>query len=324
MRDLVADRVTSLARTRLRPGAVGQVHSIFAGVLNLRLASPRSGADDEWLSLHCLPPDAPLPSPFAIACPPPRDAGAPVMAGVAPGLEVRVSANALWLGQAGRVDLRVAATVGVEPRAEAGPREPAGSLVATALARTRGGLLPAAAGVLRLGPTPDELLARVAAPRLARLAVATDRLDAAECRCAAIALLGLGPGLTPSGDDVLVGWVAALWASTREARRLVQEVRAELLAAAAERTTALSGAFLSAALAGAIAEPLHRFVRRPGPVSVDGLLQVGATSGADSLAGYLLAQRPRPGAIRSPSSVPRARVGSVARVSGPASIGGPP
>lgn len=304
MLSLVADRLTALAWARLQPGGVGRVHSVFASVVNLRLAPGRPNGDDGWLSLHLLSPVAPLPSPFAIACPPPRDPSAPAMADVAPGLEVRVSGDALWLGRAVRVALRAATTVGVEPRAATRPREPVGLLVTTALARTRGGLLPAAAGVLRLGPTPDEPLARVAAPWLVRLAGATDRLDVAECRRAAIALLGLGPGLTPSGDDVLVGWAAALWASTSEVRRLAHEVRAALLAAAAERTTALSQAFLSAALAGAIAEPLRRFVRRPDPVSLDGLLQVGATSGADSLAGYLLARRSRPGAIRSLSSVP--------------------
>jgi hypothetical protein len=227
--------------------------------------------------------------------------GAPAVADLAPGLPVRVTADAVWLGDDVRVDVRGAVTVDVQLPATA-PMPPVPRLVAMALARSRGGLLPAVAGVLRIGPAPADPLAQLAAPRLLRLARATAHADAAGCRSAAISLLGLGPGLTPAGDDVLVGWAAALWASGAANRRLVRRVRSGLLAAAAERTTDLSRAFLAAALAGAVGEPLRGVIGRPDPAAVTGLLDVGATSGADCIAGYLLARRAWHLAARDPAS----------------------
>jgi hypothetical protein len=130
----------------------------------------------------------------------------------------------------------------------------------------------------------------VAGPALARLADATAAGDPDGCVRAGRPLLGLGPGLTPAGDDVLVGWLAGLWASGGQGRRLLAAVGRELAAAAAERTGALSRAFLLAAVDGQAAEPVWAFVRQPDETRVRALLALGASSGADLLAGYLLAR----------------------------------
>src|SRR5262249_42586767 len=63
-----------------------------------------------------------------------------------------------------------------------------------------------------------------------------------------VGLLGLGPGLTPSGDDVLCGVLVALHAlgEPRAAGKLGDAIAAETRRA----TTPLSGAFLAAAAQG--------------------------------------------------------------------------
>jgi hypothetical protein len=106
----------------------------------------------------------------------------------------------------------------------------------------------------------------------------------------ATALLGLGPGLTPSGDDCLVGWLAGLWVGGAQGRALLAAIAPALLAAARERTGDLGRAFLVAAAAGQVAEPVRDFVVTPSPSHLAGLLALGATSGGDLLAGYCLAR----------------------------------
>ena len=146
-------------------------------------------------------------------------------------------------------------------------------------------------GALLVGDVPpSDPLARAAAPALARLYRATWARHTADCLAAARPLLGLGPGLTPAGDDCLVGWLSGAWAAGADGRRLVEAVRPGLLAAATHLTTRLSAAFLAAAVNGEAAEPLHGFVLAPTEARLAGLLELGATSGADLLAGYLLAR----------------------------------
>jgi hypothetical protein len=152
------------------------------------------------------------------------------------------------------------------------------------------GLLPVAGAVLRGTTPPPGPLARIAAPGLAALARATRGRDAEAALTAARALIGLGPGLTPAGDDCLVGWLAGLWAGGERDRALVASTGRGLLAAARERTGPLSCAFLAAAVAGAFAEPVRAFVARPDESRLAALLALGATSGADLLAGYSLAR----------------------------------
>lgn len=62
-------------------------------------------------------------------------------------------------------------------------------------------------------------------------------------------LLGLGPGLTPSGDDVLCGVMLALRAVGRHESALAVELEQQVLGGLA-RTTALSGTLLRAAARG--------------------------------------------------------------------------
>jgi hypothetical protein len=146
------------------------------------------------------------------------------------------------------------------------------------------------AALLSERPVLPDSLAGMAAPALARLYTATSIGDATECLSSARLLLGLGPGLTPAGDDCLVGWLAGAWTAGAAGRRLVGALGPALLKEAARRTGPLSSAFLAAALVGEVAEPVSRFVAVPDAERLESLLALGATSGADLLGGYLLAR----------------------------------
>lgn len=104
-------------------------------------------------------------------------------------------------------------------------------------------------------------------------------------------LIGLGEGLTPSGDDVLCGVLLALRHLGRPAYadRLWEVLAGELTG----RTTALSATLLAAAAAGdAVPEAVDVLAglagHRPLEPAVDRLLGVGATSGSDLAHGLLV------------------------------------
>ncbi len=106
-------------------------------------------------------------------------------------------------------------------------------------------------------------------------------------------IAGRGPGLTPSGDDLLVGIMHALtvWPALA-AERGAAELRALLSEASAPRTTRISRAYLTAASLGLATEPWHDFVHSLTEdddtvlAAVSALLHVGETSGADAVTGF--------------------------------------
>lgn len=115
-----------------------------------------------------------------------------------------------------------------------------------------------------------------------------DRTGAAE---SAARLIGLGPGLTPSGDDVLVGIEAALHAVGHPAAGFL----APALGDVAERTTDVAATFLRHAAAGEFAERVHTLLAsllgsddETIPAAIDRAVAWGATSGMDCLLGVLV------------------------------------
>ena len=107
-----------------------------------------------------------------------------------------------------------------------------------------------------------------------------------------IDLLGAGRGLTPSGDDCIVGLLVALHALG--ARDVAATVACVVARHAPHRTSRLSAAHLDAACAGEAIEPLHGAIAAiaagtsPEP-ALDALERFGHGSGFDALAGVLLA-----------------------------------
>ena len=167
----------------------------------------------------------------------------------------------------------------------------------------RGGLA-ALVGPLLLGQAVQEMpLVWMALPKMRLLARAAREQDMAGVEEATRGLAGLGPGLTPAGDDVLAGFAAvmAMLSARISADGTSRSHVAEVIAAVARpRTTMLSGVLLEHAARGEVAEQLGEMlltlalpVEESGAVlcAADKLLAFGETSGGDTLLGVLLGLR---------------------------------
>jgi hypothetical protein len=148
----------------------------------------------------------------------------------------------------------------------------------------------------------DEAFARVARRRLARLRLwLVERVAARSAPANALAeavrdLVGLGPGLTPSGDDVLIGALALLDALAGD-HAGAGTMRKNLARAVADvppaLTSPLSRCFLRVAAAGHIGERLHAAVSScvagDADTAIAAIRDVGQTSGWDMMAGIVAA-----------------------------------
>lgn len=181
-----------------------------------------------------------------------------------PGTQVALAGGALWVG-----DRPHEAVV------------PSPAPVAPAIGRAR-------ALCSRLSACRSVRRRRVAIAPLIESVV--DALRRGDEHGAAELLVGWGPGLTPTGDDVLVGLAVAdaLCGGGAGAARLIELATRD----AAERTTFLSRALLEAAHAGRFAPALvalaeaddHRARSR----AVARVERIGSTSGTDLLVGVEL------------------------------------
>ena len=138
----------------------------------------------------------------------------------------------------------------------------------------------------------QEHLDRALEQRIAELAAAIARGCLVDIQKAAAGLAGLGPGLTPYGDDVLAGAALALWAAHHP---LCGEIGAAIARAAVPVTHSLSGAFLDAAGHGLASADWHALLEALGG---DDFLEVehaarrvaatGGTSGRAMLRGFIV------------------------------------
>jgi hypothetical protein len=185
-------------------------------------------------------------------------------------------------------------------------------LEARSVAAVRDGAARLAAAVRSLG-VPAGFGARLvvaalpfplagAADRADALAEACRRDDATSAATAARGLLGLGPGLTPSGDDFVgAAFFARLRLAAGGAGDLVawQAAAADVRAAAARLTHPLSAALLDDLLDGQTWQPLHALTHTLARADDAGacdaarrLVRLGHSSGWDLLAGFLAGAAP--------------------------------
>ena len=145
-----------------------------------------------------------------------------------------------------------------------------------------------------VGPWPEGSrgdLADRARPVMSGLRKAVRDRNGEAAATMARALIGLGPGLTPSGDDALVGVAAACHALGSP----VSGFLADALVDVDARTTAIAASYLRHAGRGEFAERIHVLladllgsdVSRIEPV-VRAFVNWGASSGTDCLVGVLL------------------------------------
>jgi len=147
------------------------------------------------------------------------------------------------------------------------------------------------------------MLERALGARMAQtlpiLAHATETSDAGTAVSALSALVGLGAGLTPAGDDFIVGYLAALWSRSHREPRIAALLRAlsAPVGGLSLHTNAISRQMLLDALQGHFAERLTEVVRcvcGGGDVAGASMraLEVGHSSGADALCGLLFGYSP--------------------------------
>jgi len=109
---------------------------------------------------------------------------------------------------------------------------------------------------------------------------------------AAQGLAGLGPGLTPAGDDFLMGLIYRIWLEKEEEQ--ADSLISEIVRVAGPKTNTLSRALIQAAGRKEASYPWHRLHRAilDGQssyiiITLNRILAIGHTSGADALAGFL-------------------------------------
>jgi Protein of unknown function (DUF2877) len=142
------------------------------------------------------------------------------------------------------------------------------------------------------------LLSRTVDRRGLCLARAARHLRVHEAARAVEGLIGCGPGLTPSGDDLIVGFLAGLWSTGGDdpARHTFRRALCAAVAAAAGSTGDISRVYLTHATRGRFAEPLATLATRIGDGAPVGeierltaaALRVGHSSGRDGVLGLLL------------------------------------
>lgn len=262
-------------RWRARAGRA-TVHSVFERVINLRSAGgdlfaiAAAGADD---------------APDTVVA-----AGPLAVAGVAPGELVHASAERLAM--ANGIELAIA---GARPWRPVLPAYPAHQeRLRRHLGVVRRSLAAVWAPCTSVSPLGRELAGLLAHRRqLLCAAIAAGDRDAA-CRHGQ-AMLGLGPGLTPSGDDFLAGFLVVLHLPGGPGETF-QDL-GELIVNGAERcTNAISVAMLRAAAQGRVRERVIALLRElvaGEPHGVDGalghVLAIGSSSGGDMAAGIVAA-----------------------------------
>jgi hypothetical protein len=120
-----------------------------------------------------------------------------------------------------------------------------------------------------------------------------------EVRLLADKLIGLGPGLTPSGDDILSGIMASgvyLGLVSTELRPHVMEMNAAIVKRLRGRTNRISFNFLMDASRGEVYRPAKELIgnilcstKRDNLFSLAGVMMgIGSTSGRDMLEGILI------------------------------------
>ncbi len=219
------------------------------------------------------------------------------LTGIRPGMTVRPS-PAGWSIPAAGVEIDASRAVTWSPTLPAAATLRSGPGLARTVSAARrlaaarapaGGLGPLISGA---GGAEDLWLAR-ARVLIAAQGAALRGGDAAAAIGPSVALDGLGVGLTPSGDDFLVGLLAGLEASGDPARL---DLAAAIAASAPLRTTAIGAAALLHACRGAFSERLHdllvalalgRLEALAAPI--ERAMAYGATSGIDTLVGVFSA-----------------------------------
>lgn len=287
--ELEATLVSDAIRPVLADGGRTTVHSVHATVANIQVGEALITISD--------PSVAPLPNGIGVRRPVDFRG-----LGIAPGLAVVLTRNEIRVPSIGLV-VSLAGASGWSPRLTpldlgAADRWRTRTAIvrsmAAAASRRRPGARDGIGGHLEAGDDATVgRLSRAAIERLDLLCAALRESDIAAATNAAVALVGLGPGLTPSGDDALVGLSAAFAALGKWKTPEATFVESAAIVAAT-RTTLVGATFLRHAAAGEFSLGLHSLVDAllgadpsGAPGAIERTVGFGATSGVDTLTGLL-------------------------------------
>jgi hypothetical protein len=131
-----------------------------------------------------------------------------------------------------------------------------------------------------------------------KIILATRQLDTRGTFDSCKKLIGLGQGLTPSGDDLLVGYLAGLWSAVRdrEERRAFLRELGEALRSVATQTNGLSRTYLVLAADGQVSSGITGLIEaicRGWETdrlldAAEKVMRIGHTSGMDTVTGLLV------------------------------------
>ena len=270
----------ALLRSLREPRFRGVVHSVFERVVNVE------GQDGDLFTIASRDLDN-APNTLIV------DSAGFGATGIDPGDRVDVTGSAIAIDM--RIGIRLDRATAWNPALPAYPADDATLCGNLATVRRQ-------IGRLSLG----ELASRGGAPSALACSTAATLERQSELLCAALchgnlaaasahgrAMIGMGPGLTPSGDDFLVGMFAVLHlpgSPCRDARRVCVPV----LAGVERRTHAISVAALKAAAQGRVRASIQSLLRElmdgsPAGLaaSLSAVLAIGSTSGSDIAAGIV-------------------------------------
>jgi Protein of unknown function (DUF2877) len=283
------------------PGGEGEIRGAHGTVIAVFARSFYLG--DATGGLVCIGPPGLGRGPLNMLCDLPRDLDW-LSRGLCPGMVARRDGTILRIDGIGAFSLDgAAAWRPAPPPGNWSPETLAAGLEALAAAspgERTDGFAPLVAPLARgrfdeLAASPTTApLRRLAVPAIATLAEWLAAGGEGAPDEAAAMLIGLGPGLTPSGDDLLGGAMIALHATGRAAA--ASRLAAWALPLAETRTGAISRAHLVCAAAGEGSASLHEVLAAllTGDVAalaeaVAALGAIGHSSGWDMLAGATLA-----------------------------------
>ena len=212
------------------------------------------------------------------------------------GQRITVTEDSLWF-QSGKLRLMVQSAVSERPRdgtPQIGRILQAAAELAS-LRKKRGISMLVLPLVLGRTPEQSEKLNPHSAygyHYLSSLMIALEHGDSDEIRSCVEKLLGLGPGLTPSADDCLLGMLYVFRALPQKAPE-----GAKLLSEYIEKicdycTNQISAAFLKAVIAGAPFERMESVFQGlcgEETLNIEKLTQIGSSSGSEMLLGMLIA-----------------------------------
>jgi hypothetical protein len=146
-------------------------------------------------------------------------------------------------------------------------------------------------------PAGQVTAARKMDDSVSNLVAATSRYDLSATKVVSM-LIGLGPGLTPSGDDFLVGYLAGLWCAAREMPERMRFLTGleNAIIRLSRQTNDISRTYLVHAARGQVSSRLENLAIAvcQGECSdrllevADEALDVGDTSGMEAVSGLLL------------------------------------